>query len=513
MSERGNDTAVKGGAPDMTERKDGHEVMDRLTKPESTNPANKYKNLLLNIGLFALNTVATKLIAFLLVPLYTYYMTSGEFGVTDMSTTVISLVMPLATLSISEATMRFALNDEEHNKSYITVGFLMVTLSCLIVLCCLPLLRLQIFGGLDHYQWFFFISYITNAFQMLLNNVARAVNEIKIIPVASVVTALSTGLCAWLLIGVIHGGVVGYFWSMIIGNVLGILFYIFGARLYRFVSSITFAQIKANLQVMLRYSLPLIPNALFWWAGTSINRFFITSMLGIAASGLFAVGTKIPTLLNLVCGIFQQAWTLSAFQEYKRTDISLFFTKIYRIFQSGMVLASSGIILITPWIAGFMLQKEFYTAWTLVPALLVAFYFNTQNAFYGTVYTSSMHTTTLFTTTICGALTIVAGTYFLIPPMGLMGACVAMALGNFIVLVLRMIFAKRLIVVQVHWVTVLPSVLLMIAQAVVMTTQPASYMLWSAVIFVAIAIIQAIDLTPTAKELYARMRQGRSQSA
>lgn len=513
MSERGNDTAVKGDVPDMAGRKDGHEVMERLTKPESTNPANKYKNLLLNIGLFALNTVATKLIAFLLVPLYTYYMTSGEFGVTDMSTTVISLVMPLATLSISEATMRFALNDEEHNKSYITVGFMMVSFSCLIVLCCLPLLKLQIFGGLNHYQWFFFISYITNAFQMLLNNVARAVNEIKIIPVASVVTALSTGLCAWLLIGVVHGGVVGYFWSMIIGNVLGILFYLFGAKLYRFVSFITFEQIKANLHVMLRYSLPLIPNALFWWAGTSINRFFITSMLGIAASGLFAVGTKIPTLLNLVCGVFQQAWTLSAFQEYKRTDISSFFTKIYRIFQSGMVLASSAIILIAPWIASFMLQKEFYTAWTLVPALLVAFYFNTQNAFYGTVYTSSMHTTTLFTTTICGALTIVAGTYFLIPPMGLMGACVAMALGNFIVLVLRMVFAKRLIVVRVHWVTVLPSVLLMIAQAVVMTTQPASYMLWSAVIFVAIAIIQAIDLTPTAKELYARMRQSRSQSA
>ncbi len=52
----------------MAKHGDDHEVMDRLTKPESTNPVNKYKNLLLNIGLFALNTVATKLISFLLVP-------------------------------------------------------------------------------------------------------------------------------------------------------------------------------------------------------------------------------------------------------------------------------------------------------------------------------------------------------------------------------------------------------------------------------------------------------------
>lgn len=62
------DNTAGGDAPNMAKRGDDHEVMDRLTKPESTNPANKYKNLLLNIGLFALNTVATKLIAFLLVP-------------------------------------------------------------------------------------------------------------------------------------------------------------------------------------------------------------------------------------------------------------------------------------------------------------------------------------------------------------------------------------------------------------------------------------------------------------
>ena len=51
----------------------------------------------------------------------------------------------------------------------------------------------------------------------------------------------------------------------------------------------------------------------------------------------------------------------------------------------------------------------------------------------------------------------------------------------------------------------------MIAQAVVMTLQPARYMLWSAAIFIVIAVIQVIDLMPTAKELYGRMRHSRKQ--
>ena len=59
----------------------------------------KYKNLLVNIGLFTLNTVSTKLITFLLVPLYTYFLTAAQYGVTDMSLTVAGLVTPVVTLS------------------------------------------------------------------------------------------------------------------------------------------------------------------------------------------------------------------------------------------------------------------------------------------------------------------------------------------------------------------------------------------------------------------------------
>ena len=61
------------------------------------------------------------------------------------------------------------------------------------------------------------------------------------------------------------------------------------------------------LKKMLLYSVPLMPNAIFWWVGTSVNRFFITSMLGIGASGLFAAASKIrvrciPYIL-FSCGI------------------------------------------------------------------------------------------------------------------------------------------------------------------------------------------------------------------
>ena len=81
----------------------------------------KYKNLLVNIGLFTLNTVSTKLITFLLVPLYTYFLTAAQYGVTDMSLTVAGLVTPVVTLSIGDATTRYIIDDpDDKNDIYLS---------------------------------------------------------------------------------------------------------------------------------------------------------------------------------------------------------------------------------------------------------------------------------------------------------------------------------------------------------------------------------------------------------
>ena len=105
----------------------------------------KYKNLLVNIGLFTLNTVSTKLITFLLVPLYTYFLTTAQYGVTDMSLTVAGLITPVLTLSIGDATTRYIIDDPNDKKQYISVGFWVTLFGCLLMLLLLPLLNLPIF--------------------------------------------------------------------------------------------------------------------------------------------------------------------------------------------------------------------------------------------------------------------------------------------------------------------------------------------------------------------------------
>ena len=93
--------------------------------------------------------------------------------------------------------------------------------------------------------------------------------------------------------------------------------------------------------------------------------------------------------------------------------------------------------MLSPVLADLLLQNSFYTAWNLIPILLIAFFFSTIFSFYGTVYTASMDTGKLFVTTLVGAIATIIGCWLLVPSLGLLGAGVADVLSNFLVMLTR----------------------------------------------------------------------------
>lgn len=468
---------------------------------------NRYKTLLQNTGLFALNTFATKLITFLLVPLYTQYLTSGEYGITDMSTTVIGLVTPLVTLSVSDSMMRFALEDKGRAKKYITIGLGITVTSCVLVALLTPLLDLGVFGGLGRYKLLFVLAYAVNALELLFADIARATDAVRVIPVSSIAASVVTAVTAVVFIGAMRMSVIGYFYSVILGGAIGILLYIFVGGYHRLLTHVTIDELKSLLRILLCYSLPLIPNALFWWIGTSVNRFFITAMLGISASGLFAAAGKIPTMLNIICGVFHQAWQLSAFQEFRKSDISGYFSIIFRVFQAGMFVSASLVIALSPWLASLLLQKEFYQAKALIPVLVFAFFFNTMNSFFGTVYTASMKTRQLFTTTCMGSVIVVVGTWLLIPHFGLFGAGMANVMSNLAILVLRMNNSRRLIQVKIPWRYVVPSLILLSLQVYISSIESRLSGTGSWLFCLCITALQCICCLPAIKKVLFRKAQ------
>lgn len=467
----------------------------------------RYKTLTVNILLFACNTIATKLISFILIPLYTYYMTTGEFGVTDIATTLTNLLYSLITLQVAEGVLRFTIEDKKHQKEYVTIGFGITAVSCIIVAILLPGLTLNVFGGLNNYRWQFLMLYVASAFQWYFGIVARGLNQIKLIPISSSISAVVSALLAYLLIAVMHQGANGFFFSTIVGSLVGALIFLIFGKQYLYITNDILKYGKKYAKQVLVYSLPLVPNALSWWLNTNVNRFFIVSMMGIGVSGLFAAACKIPNFMNIVSQIFLSAWTLSAFQEYKKDNIARFYSTVFKFLHVvGSVLASA-LILCAPLISSVMLQKEFYSAWILIPVIVLSVMYNIYGSFYASIYTSSMKTTFLFVTTAVGAIVTTALTPLLLMVIGVQGAGIAMCLGNFTLFILRVINSKKILYFKINIPVVCYIEILLIIQVVFSVLQiPVASWVISITVFMIVLIVGCCRIYPDMRKLFKKRK-------
>ncbi|MBW7988152.1 hypothetical protein E0704_08070 [Lactobacillus helveticus] len=83
---------------------------------------NKYKYLFKNIGLLTLSNFATKLLSFFLVPLYTSVLTTGQYGTYDLFNTTIGVLIPILTLNILDAILRFGMDKAYDKDAIVTLG-------------------------------------------------------------------------------------------------------------------------------------------------------------------------------------------------------------------------------------------------------------------------------------------------------------------------------------------------------------------------------------------------------
>ena len=93
---------------------------------------NKYIALVSNTAIFAVGNILIKLIAFFLMPLYTYVLTTEQYGIAELLNSSIEIVVPIATFCIVEALYRFAI-DEDANHIKIFTNAIVILLICYII--------------------------------------------------------------------------------------------------------------------------------------------------------------------------------------------------------------------------------------------------------------------------------------------------------------------------------------------------------------------------------------------
>lgn len=394
------------------------------------------KNLAKNTGLLAVGQFGTKLLSFFLVPLYTYVLSTAEYGTYDFINTTVSLLVPILSLNICDSALRFPLDKNVDRSQIFSISVFHFIASVLFgVILIGANLYFDFISVVNDYPILFILMFAGTAINGIMNCFTRGIDRIKDIAISGVFSsAVTIGLNLLFLLP-LRMGLVGFFLAMIFGGVSQTIYLFIAIKGWRYLRLTHFD--KQLHQDMTDFSKPLILNNISWWVNGVSNRYIITWFCGIAANGIYSVSYKIPSILVMFQGIFSQAWTLSAVQGYDKNDTNGFFTKMYQCYNLCMVLVCSILIILSRVLALFLYSNEFYSAWKYVPFLLISSVFGALSGYIGGIYAATKDTRLFAQTSIIGAVTNLLLTLVLVWKIGVMGAAIAAPVSYGIIWYLR----------------------------------------------------------------------------
>jgi O-antigen/teichoic acid export membrane protein len=448
----------------------------------------KYRYLLQNMGLLTLSSFATKLLSFFLMPLYTSILSTADYGTYDLINTTVSLLIPVLTLDIQEAVLRFALDDGDKER-VLLVGLKYFVISLLVVIaftgCNLAIGMFEVFA---QYPVEFVLMYAAMSLSGILSYYARGVEHVSDLSISSVLSSFISIVLNIYFLVVLRIGLLGYFYATIIGSLVMIVYLCFSLHLFgRCVWKSEDSSLEHD---MTKYSAPMIANAVSWWVNNASDRYIVTWICGVAVNGVYAVSYKIPSIISVLQSIFGQAWTISAVKDFDKNDTDGFYIKIYNLYNGLLVLACTMLIFLVKPLAKILFANDFYSAWMYSPFLMIGTVFSGMAAFVGGLFSALKKSRSFAQTSVVSAAINVIGNLVFVPIVGPFGASVTTATSYLIMLIMRIYLIRKDVNLAVDFRRDFLSYVLLILQGLALCFDGIeSVISWYQIIFVAAQVI------------------------
>ena len=275
------------------------------------------KRLVKNTMIIAIGSISTKLITFAMLPFYTAYLTTAEYGIYDYIFQIAMFVLPAITLLMDESVFRFLIDcKDDYDKKVVISNALILEIIGTVIFVILAY-------GLGTYfeinYLIYSIAYIVACvLATIVNPIMRGQGKYTLFTLFNSLISLFLTILSIVFLMIFNMGVEG----LLLANTLAhfIMFVLFSVLLkiwlYIDLKSINLKKINE----MIRYSSPLVLNRLAWIFINIANRIIIMEFLGAIIAGTFAVAYKFPLLVSTVYGFFGVSWQETCLKEVFTKD-------------------------------------------------------------------------------------------------------------------------------------------------------------------------------------------------
>ena len=389
--------------------------------------------------IYGIGTILTRIVTFLLLPLYTNIFTTEEYGIVSLAYAFTGFVMIAYRYGMDSALMKYYIDAEgKDKKTYFTTIFSIQTLTSLIFSLFLFLAAgffAPIFLGGAYARLMQLVAIILffDALWMLPMLILRANEKPRQYILLSLLNVLLLMGFNIYFVAYKEMGIIG----VLIGNIIasgGLLF----ATLPIIIKNFSFKAIsRPALREVLKFGLPFFPAGIFTMIMELSDRYLLDWLADTSAVGLYSAGNKLGMFgLLLVMG-FNMGWTPYFLKTGKNNDAPQTFARISTYF---LGLVGFFIVIISIWISEVVqirisnttfFGEEFWSSMQVVPIILLGYYFFGLYVLQlpGIFMTKKTKWVPLFRGT--GAALTILVNILLIPIFGIVGAASAKAIAFF----------------------------------------------------------------------------------
>lgn len=403
-----------------------------------------YGRLKKNTLIFGIANLCNKLILVIMVPYYTHVLTTEDLGTADAWVSAVSLISPIITLYLQDAVMRYAMEKEFNKREILSTALFVIFVGSLVMMPVAAILTLFKISTANIV--ILYVLTITYGLKGILGQFAKGIGKNLDFAISGIISTVILVCSNVLLLTVINLGIEGYLFSIAVSYCVAIVYLIFRCKIWKYCNFRTIN--KKVFKVMIKYSLPLVPNAIMWWIVNLSDRYMIIFFMGFGANGIYAVANKIPSVINMINGIFNQAWQISAIEEQNDKNRTKFSSNIYNMYFFASVCMVLLILTVIKPLIQLGFAESFLEAWRYIPFLCYAMIFSGMGAFLGSLYAVAKDTKKAMISTIISAAINIGLNAILIPLIGINGAAIATFISMEVLFLFRAIDTRKYLIID-----------------------------------------------------------------
>jgi O-antigen/teichoic acid export membrane protein len=396
-------------------------------------------------------SILSKLIAVALLPLYTRYLTPADYGAAEVMFAAVVSASIVVRLGLIEALLRFYYRDDEDPRQVLSSTFAglfwFATIGALVALPfatqisealldrpAAGLVRISI-GGL----------WVLTMFEFMLTTF-RLEERARAYFVTTILNVLITiGLTVVLVVGAGDGAR-----GLLIGSYAsGAVFVLALIVAQRRRLSLRFD--RALLRRLLRFGLPTMPAEASLYLLNFVDRIIIVRSAGLAEAGLYSLAVKFAQAINVIVRGFQLAWPPLAYSIRDDDEARGVYATVVTLFVTGCAFAVTGMWLFSRWIVRALAAPEFFGSYKAIGLISTAVTLYALYLVLVVILGRTGRTEFNFPATLAALVANIALNLILVPPLGIVGAALALVASYVVVLVLMYGFTQRLFPVPYEW--------------------------------------------------------------